>query len=112
MKIAIPTNDRETITQRTGRCKEFAIIETDNNIINYIINPHKHEHNDEHNHEHEHGHNHNDMIKLLIGIDLLAIKVIGKHLKNDLESANIEYLKVSQIKITDIIDAYKKGNLK
>jgi len=40
MKIALPTNDRKTIAERTGRCKEFAIVEIKENdiIYNYISN--------------------------------------------------------------------------
>jgi len=58
MKIAIATNDRETIARRTGRAREFAFIEIDDNgnIVNvyYEENQHKHDDEDEHHHEPNH----------------------------------------------------------
>jgi predicted Fe-Mo cluster-binding NifX family protein len=55
MKIAIATNDRKTIAKRTGRAKEFAFFELDENgkiiTIRYEENQHKHDDDDHHHDE-------------------------------------------------------------
>ncbi len=50
MKIAIPTNDRQTIAKRTGRAKEFAIYKIDDKgqIIDVRFEENLHKHDDEH----------------------------------------------------------------
>ncbi len=72
MKIAIPTNDRQTIAERTGRCKEFAIIDI-------------------------------EIIAVLDGVDMLIVKMVGKHLKNDLETHAIPYRQTTETEIVNII---------
>jgi predicted Fe-Mo cluster-binding NifX family protein len=54
MKIAIATNDRKTIAKRTGRAKEFAFFDLDNNgnIINVRFEENQHKHDDEDEHHH------------------------------------------------------------
>ncbi len=108
MKIAFPTNDRKTIAKRTGRCKEFAIVDlkTDEVKYNYILNTHEHEHSHGKNEEHEHSHN--DIIQLLKGIDLLIVVNVGKYMKRDLDNSKIEYKQVKEIEIEDIIKEYIK----
>jgi len=58
MKIAIATNDRETIARRTGRAKEFAFFEIDENgnIVDVYYEENQHKHDDEHEHTHEPNH--------------------------------------------------------
>lgn len=107
MKIAFPTNDRKTIAKRTGRCKEFAIVEiTENNIIyNYRANTHQHEHHDE---SEEHEHSHHEIIELLAGVDLLIVNKIRKYMINDLDKSKIEYKQVKDIEINKVINTIKK----
>ncbi len=108
MKIAIPTNDRVTLADRTGRAKEFAILEIiEGQIISNQFLTNLHEHHD-HDENEEHGeHTHNDLVESLQGIDLLVLKNIGKHLKNDLAKAGIKYEKTNLNSVTEIQDFYK-----
>ncbi len=109
MKIAFPTDDRKTIAERTGRCKEFAIVElkTNNVTYNYLPNTHKHEHNN--NGKKEHEHSHNEIIQLLEGIDLLIVRRIGKYMKLDIDKSKIKYKQVEKTEIEDIVEEYKKN---
>jgi len=86
MIIAIPTSDRIMIFDRTGQAPIFAIVTVDQlNIthIEYRLNP---------PHEHSGGqHSHGEIVELLTDCDLLLVRKIGKHLKNDLDAAGIKY---------------------
>jgi len=119
MKLSIPTNDRESIAKRTGRCKEFAIYEIENSkIINIDYLKNTHEHHD-HNHgqgngiDHKKGegekhHSHSDIMKLLKNVDVLLVGRVGKFMKNDLISSGIKYQMTKKIKIEEAIDEYLK----
>jgi len=54
MKIAVATNDRKTIARRTGRAKEFAFYEIDDQgkIIRVYYEENRHKHDDEEEHHH------------------------------------------------------------
>lgn len=120
MKIAIPTNDRINIAVRTGRAKEFAIYEVENNEVKevqYVLNTHKHDdehhhdhgygHGHGHGHEHNHGsHSHREIIDLLKGIDILLICHIGKYFKAEITKADITYKMVKGESLKEIIDTY------
>ncbi len=110
MKVAFPTNDRKTIAERTGRCKEFAIFDVVNSniTINYVANHHEHHEHDE-NKEHEHSHD--EAMGILADVDLLIVKKIGKHMKSDLDKNNIKYKKVDEIEINNIIKKIQGGDL-
>ena len=111
MKISFPTDDRKTIAERTGRCKEFAIYEIiDGQFINidYRENTHKHH---EHGHGHDHhkgegGHTHEEIIELLSDVDLSIALRVGKFLKKDLEVNKIKYQITKNITIEDALNEY------
>lgn len=107
MIIAIPTNDKKTIAKFTGRCEEFAIYKISKNtteLVEYRKNTHEH-----HNHSNgeDHEHNHNDIMEKLSNIDLLVMKMAGKHFKNDLATYSIEYEKTKELDINTILENYK-----
>ncbi len=109
MKIAIPTNDRQTIAERTGRCKEFAIIDMEGAepSFTYKENTHTHGHHHGEKHGEEHSHSHDEIIAVLDGVDMLIVKMMGKHLKNDLEAHAIPYTQTTETEIVNIIKEYK-----
>ena len=79
MKIAIPTNDKETVFPRTGQAHGYMIYHVENNSIKgkfYKALPlnlrHKHDHQDE-----SKGHSHRDLCQFLEECDLLLVKNIG-----------------------------------
>jgi len=104
IKIAIPTNDRITVAKRTGRCKEFLIVDINGEdvILDYVENNHTHE--DEEEHEGEHSHT--EIVEILEGIDLLLVINIGKNLKKDVERGKIKYQKTTETNIEKIISKY------
>ena len=109
MILAFPTNDRETIAKRTGRCDEFAIYKIENDkseLVEHRKNLHEH-----HDHDHSHGeedeHSHNEIMEVLTDIDLLVIKMAGKHFINDLDRFSINYKKTKELDINTILESYK-----
>lgn len=107
MRVAIPTNDKESIFPRTGQAKEFAIYEIENKnarFLRFISNPHKHEEEKEDAHEH----NHLDMVAALKECDLLLVKMAGKHLKKDFKEANIALIKTVENQITCVANSFAK----
>ncbi len=111
MKIAIQTNDRLTLAERSGRASEFAIINIDSNgkqSINYIENEHeKTHHSGENKHEHNQDdrHSHEDLVALLSGIDIILGNKFGPHFSRDFHIAGIK-MKITKTKIIE--DAVKE----
>ena len=107
MKIAIPTNDRVSITKRTGRTKEFAVYEIANGaVINtqYHTNPHTHE---DHNHDHgEHTHSHAEITDLLSDCDLMVVQMVGNHMKRDLDAGALKYEITKETDLGKIVEGY------
>lgn len=99
MNIAIPTNDRKTAAERSGRAAEFAIFEVNENgitSVNYLVNEHEHTHHSGDNHDHNHAHGHSDLVELLHGIDVIIGKKFGPHFAKDFHQAGIK-MKLSKL---------------
>jgi len=113
MKIAIPTNDRKTLAERSGRASEFAIIEINSEgiqSINFIENQHeKTHHNGEHNHDERHGHE--DLVALLSGINIIIGRKFGPHFSRDFHNAGIK-MKLTKTEIIEdaAIEIFKNIN--
>lgn len=106
MKIAIATNDRINIAKRTGQAKEFALLEIKNGKLisqKYVANHHEHHDGEEHSHSHK------DIVEILNGIDVLLLLNVGKHLKSDLDGANIKYKKIQLETIEEVITKLLNG---
>jgi predicted Fe-Mo cluster-binding NifX family protein len=105
MKIALATNDRETIAQRTGQAKEFVIVELDDNF-NELKREYKRNHHEHHSHDDEggHMHSHAELIELLEGVEFVCLKMVGKHLKADLDNAGIKIVKVGFDTIDEVVN--------
>jgi len=106
-KIAIATNDRETIAKRTGQAKEFAIVELDDNmneISRFFVENH-HEHEEE---EEDHNHSHAELIESLGDIDSIYVRMVGKHLKSDLDNAGIKIVKIDNETINSLLNDLAK----
>ncbi len=108
MKIAIPTNDKETIFPRTGQAHGYMIFHVENNIIKgkfykalSLKLRHKHEHQDE-----SEKHSHKDLCQFLEGCDLLLVKNIGKHLQQDFKENQVFYEKTKETLVEDAITKF------
>ena len=76
IKIAVPTNDKTNIAERTGRAIGFMIFDIENKAINasaYRENPHKH---DDENHSHGE-HTHNDVVSVLEDCQFMIVVKVG-----------------------------------
>jgi predicted Fe-Mo cluster-binding NifX family protein len=106
MKVAIPSDNQETITKRTGQSKGFMVYDlVDNKITGSEYRENK---MDEHDEEAEHSHA--QIIALLNDVDILLVAAIGKHMKKDVENSPIKYQLVQEEKLTQIIDNFLKTN--
>ena len=128
MKIAIATNDRKNIAQRTGRAKEFAVFHLDSqgNITKeeYRINEHAKHHHEEESHSrgmrhrqghgkghgHHHGeHRHDEVVELFKDVDVLLYKALGKYMRKDMEEAKIPIARAHGEDLKEIIINYLKN---
>jgi len=113
MKIAIATNDRITIAERTGRAAEFAFYTIKSKEIESVVyqkNNHKHHGHGGHGHNHEHGeHSHKDIVLQLQGVDVFLVRAIGKNMRRDLKEGNIPYQLVKIDAISEILADYLKN---
>jgi len=79
MKLAIPSDNRETIIKRTGQSKGFMVYEVNNGIIIHSV----YRENTLDQHDNEEEHSHSQIIELLKDVDILLVAAIGKHMKRD-----------------------------
>ncbi len=90
MKIAVPTDNRQTITKETGKAKEFAIYELNDvkiQNVNYI----------------ENAQTNSEIIKHLNGVDYFLVAELEIFLRNDLQKENIKFQYTNQTNLDDII---------
>ena len=113
MKIAIATNDRISIAERTGRAAEFAFYTIKNKEIESVVyqkNNHKHNGHGGHGHSHEHGnHSHKDIVLQLEGVTIFFVRAIGKSMRQSLKEGNINYKLVKIDAISEILADYLKN---
>jgi len=113
MKIAIATNDRITIAERTGRAAEFAFYTINNGVIesvDYKKNSHTHHGHGKNGHNHEHGnHSHKEIVSQLQGVDVFLVRAVGKNMRRDLKEGNIHYQLVKIDAISEILADYLKS---
>lgn len=102
MKIAIPTNDKENIAQRTGQSKGFMVYEIADKKI--VSSEYRENQMDEHDDETEHSHQ--QIIDLLKDVDILLVAAIGKFLRKDINNSTMNYQIAKGEKLNDIIENY------
>ena len=86
MKIVIPSNDKKTIFERTGRAHYFAVVTVESTQIKNI----DYREAPEHDHAH-HNHSNKELVDLLIDCNLLIVRKIGNQLKQDLADAGLAF---------------------
>jgi predicted Fe-Mo cluster-binding NifX family protein len=106
MKVAIPSDNRETITKRTGQSKGFMVY----NIVDKRITGTEFRENSMGQHDEEAEHSHAEIIELLKDVDILLVAAIGKYMKRDVENSPIKYQMVREEKLTQIMDNFLKTN--
>jgi predicted Fe-Mo cluster-binding NifX family protein len=106
MKVAIPSDNQETITKRTGQSKGFMVYEVNNGKIVHS----EYRENTLEQHDDEAEHSHVQIIELLRDVDILLVAAIGKHMKRDVENSPLKYRLVQEEKLTQIIENFLKMN--
>lgn len=100
MKIAIPTDDRETTAGHFGRAREFAVFTAENGTVSepeFRSNEHTHiagqghEHGQSHGEGHGHGHSH-DFHGPLGDVDVVICGGMGRRALEAIEQLNIEVI--------------------
>ncbi len=115
MKIALATNNRTTIAERTGRAAEFAFYTIKNGevgSVEYQKNTHTHHEHGDHGHGHNHdhaNHSHKEIVDQLNGVDVFFVRAIGKSMRKSLTEGNIKYQLVKIDTISEIISDYLKS---
>jgi len=92
VKIAVPTNNRLVLAERSGRAKEFAVVEIENGQISNISYRENHH---EHNHDHSHGeqaHGHQDIVDALHDCAAVVGRKFGPHFAGDFHKAGIKLI--------------------
>lgn len=111
VKIAAPTNDRQSLAERSGRAKEFAVAEIENGqIINISYRENHHEHHHHHGHEeHEHGHGHQDIVDALQDCAAVVGRKFGPHFAGDFHKAGIKMVLSKKESLEEaVMEAYAK----
>ncbi len=122
LKIAVATNDNQTVAGHVGRCKSFLVFETDGpKIIDKVIrinsftNHGKHHGHNHDNHQHGEGkghqHNHHNLIDGLKDCDALIFNHGGWRLIDDLKAHNINPILTNEVSAEDAVLKYISGDL-
>lgn len=113
IKIAIPTDDGETISQHFGQARYFQVITLEDGQVQSSERREKasHSHQD-HSHEHETGvHPGQQMIETVRDCQVLITGGMGQPIYNRAISAGMTIFLTGEKRITDAVAAYQQGNL-
>ncbi len=116
MKIAIPSNNKQTICGHFGRTAGFMIYEiADNKIVNQEYRPNtftghaqgKHqEHNHQQGHGHGHGHSHSGILSALHDCEIVIAGGMGRRLLDDLTQNNKKVFVTKEANIKIAVEAF------
>ena len=116
MRIAVPTDDQNSICAHTGRCAGFLIYSVQGSQANreeYRKNTAGH-HNDHARGEHDDGHHlhdHHRMIELLRDCDTVIAAGMGPRLIGDFEAEGIKVIFTYETDAARAVDALAQGKL-
>ena len=116
MKIAVATNDNQSVAGHVGRCKAFIVYETEGSkTINKEIRMNSfthHNHNKEQHQQGEgHGHSHHNLIEGLKDCKVLIFNHGGWRLIDDLKAHNIIPFLTDEKLVEDAVLKYLSGDL-
>ncbi len=112
-KIAIPTDDGETISMHLGRAHYFQVITLQDGQVQSTEQREKasHSHQD-HQHEHEAGvHPGQQMIETIRDCQVLIAGGMGQPMYERAISHGLDVYLAIQDRISDAVEAYQKGTL-
>ena len=106
MKIAIPANDGVTIAERTGQARGLMVYMLTNGKIDRQIHKILPIHLNHNHHKGGNNHSHKDLVKLLLEYDLLLVKKLGPHMREDLLKEGLPFLMVEKKFLDEVLDEY------
>ena len=109
IKIAVPSNDRQSIAKFSGRAKEFAVVEIKNKqIINITYRENHHEHNHDHS-QGDHNHGHQDIVDTLHDCVAVVGKKFGTHFAGDFHKAGMRLILTKKEELEEaVMEAFGK----
>jgi predicted Fe-Mo cluster-binding NifX family protein len=117
MKIAVATNDEQTVSGHIGRCRAFVVFEIEEGKIiskefreNVFTSHHKPE-AVHHEHGEGAGHNHSQLIEGLKDCSALISHGGGWRVVEDLRQNNIQPIFTDMILVDDAVRSYISGSL-
>ena len=112
-KIAIPTDDGETISKHLGQARYFQVITLADGLVQSSERREKasHSHQD-HQHEHDAGmHPGQQMIETIRDCQVLISGGMGQPMYERATASGLEVFLTGEDRISDAVEAYQKGTL-
>ena len=116
MKIAVITDDEQTISQHFGRAGYYVILTIEDNKIvgRQIASKSNHQHQDQHDPHHEgqhHNHDHGSMIEPIADCQVILVRGMGMGAHEALKARGIEPIITDIPEIDRAVAAYLAGNI-
>lgn len=116
VKIAVATDDLQSVAGHVGRCKSFLIFQTNgkeivNKEVRENIFTHHRQHHEEHHHSENHQHSHQNLIDGLRDCEVLIFSHGGWRLIEDIKAHNITPILTDEKLAEDAVLKYLKGEL-
>ncbi len=111
MKIAIPSNDKKTVSAISCRAKGFVVMEINNNKKMseiYLINDHEEKYHSNNSKVYNYNggipkHGHEDIVELLDGVEVIIGKKFGPHFSKDFHTAGVKLVITKLNSIADVL---------
>lgn len=116
MKIAVITEDEQTISQHFGRAGLYVILTIENGKIagrqTVSKDGHQHQnHNDPHHEGHHHDHDHRTMIDPITDCQVILVRGMGMGAYNALTARGIQPIITDIPEIDQAVETYLAGNI-
>jgi predicted Fe-Mo cluster-binding NifX family protein len=115
MKIAIPTDDKQTIAGHFGRTKGFMTFAIeDNKVVLEAYKPNNFTGHAQGLHDHDHGnhqHSHKGIFEALDGCSTVIARGMGRRLYDDFAAKNIRVFITEETDIRKAVDRYLEDSL-
>jgi predicted Fe-Mo cluster-binding NifX family protein len=116
MKVAVITDDEQTVSQHFGRAGLYAVFNVENGKVTgrkIVAKPgHQHQHqNDPHHEGDHHNHDHGSMIDPISDCQVILVRGMGMGAYNALNARGIQPIITEIREIDQAVAAYLAGNI-
>lgn len=115
MKISVPTDDGEYVSEAFGHARYFWVMDIDNHGVELRNNIEAHASHESQHFSHGYGrHKRAEIVaKILKDVEIIITSHIGKPMIDKmLSEEKVIYIAPKKAKISDVLDLYFKGQLK